>query len=36
VIKSRRIRWAWKVAWVREKRGANRVLMGKRKENRPL
>jgi hypothetical protein len=29
IIKSRRMRWAWHVARIREKRNAYRILMGK-------
>jgi hypothetical protein len=36
VIKSRRMRWAGHVAHMRERRGAYRILIGKRREKRPL
>jgi len=36
VIKSRRMRWAGHVARMRERRGVNRVLVGKPKGKRPL
>jgi hypothetical protein len=36
VIKSRRMRWAWHVVQVGEKRGVYRVLVGKPEEKRPL
>ena len=36
VIKSRRLRWAGHVACVGERRGANRVLVGKADGRRPL
>jgi len=36
VIKSRRIRWDWHVAGMRERREAHRVLVEKPEENRPL
>jgi len=36
VIKSRRIKWAGHVARMGKKRGVCRVLVGKRKEKRPL
>ena len=36
VIKSRRMRWAGRVARTRERRGVYRVLMGKPESMRPL
>ena len=36
VIKSSRMRWAGHVASSMSRRGANKVLMGKSEENRPL
>jgi len=36
VIKSRRMRWAGHVARMGERRGVNRVLVGKPEEKRPL
>jgi hypothetical protein len=36
VIKSRRLRWAWHVTCMGERRGAYRLLMGKPGERRPL
>jgi hypothetical protein len=36
VIKSRRMRWAWHVAWMGEGRGVYRVLVGKLEGKRPL
>jgi hypothetical protein len=36
MIKSRRMRWTWRVARVREKRNACRILVGKPKGKRPL
>ena len=36
VIKSRRMRWAWHVACMGERRGVCRVLMGKPEGKRPL
>jgi len=36
VIKSRRMRWAWHVARMREERGVYRVLVGKPEGRRPL
>jgi hypothetical protein len=36
VIKSRRLIWAGHVAWVGEKRGTNRILVGKPEGRRPL
>jgi hypothetical protein len=36
VIKSRRMRWAWNVARMGERRGIYRGLVGKSEENRPL
>jgi hypothetical protein len=36
VIKSRRMRWAWHVARLEEKRGVYRILVGKTEGNRPL
>jgi hypothetical protein len=36
VVKSRRLRWAWHVARMREGRGVHRVLVGKPEGKRPL
>ena len=36
MIKSRRISWAWHVAYMGEKRGVYRVLVGKPEEERPF
>jgi hypothetical protein len=36
VIKSRRLRWAGHVAFILERRGAYRVLVGKPEGRRPL
>jgi hypothetical protein len=36
MIKSRRMRWAWHVERIGEKRNAYRILMGKPEEKRPL
>jgi hypothetical protein len=36
VIKSRRLRWAWHVARIREMRVAYRVSVGKREGRKPL
>jgi hypothetical protein len=36
IIKSRRMRWAWHVARIGEKRNAYRILMGKPEGKRPL
>jgi hypothetical protein len=36
VVKSRRMRWAGRVARIREKRGVHRVLEGKPEGKRPL
>jgi hypothetical protein len=36
VIKSRRMRWAWHVAQMGEKRNACMILVGKPEEKRPL
>ena len=36
VIKSRRMRWAWHIASIRDRRGAQRVLVGKPEGKRPL
>jgi hypothetical protein len=36
VIKSRRLRWAGHVARMRDRRGAYRVLVGRREGKRPL
>jgi hypothetical protein len=36
MIKSRRRRWAWHVAWMAEERGVYRVLVGKPEGKRPL
>jgi len=36
VIKSRRMRWAWHVARMREGRGVHRILVGKPEGKRPL
>jgi hypothetical protein len=36
VIKSRRMRWAWHVARMGERRGAYRILVGRPKGRRPL
>ena len=36
VIKSRRMRWAWHVARMGERRGVYRVLVGKLEGKRPL
>jgi hypothetical protein len=36
IIKSRRMRWAWRVARMGENRSAYRLLVGKPEENRPL
>jgi hypothetical protein len=36
VTKSRRMRWAWHVARMADRRGAYEVLMGKSDGNRPL
>ena len=36
VIKSRRMRWAWRVARMGEERGVYRVLVGKPEGRRPL
>jgi hypothetical protein len=36
MIKSIRMRWAGNVAWMREKRNAYRILVGKPRKKRPL
>ena len=36
VIKSRRMRWAWHVERMGERRGVSRVLVGKPEGKRPL
>jgi hypothetical protein len=36
VNKSKRLRWAWHVACIGERRGTYRVLMGKPERKRPL
>jgi hypothetical protein len=36
IIRSRRMRWAWHVAWMGEKRNVYRLLVGKPKRKRPL
>jgi len=36
VIKARRMRWAGRVAWMGERRGAYRILVGKAEGKRPL
>jgi hypothetical protein len=36
IIKSRRMRWAWHVARMGEKRNAYRILVGKSEGKRPL
>jgi len=36
LIKSRRMRWAWHVKRMGERRGLNRVLVGKSEGKRPL
>jgi hypothetical protein len=36
VIRARRMGWAEHVAWMRERRGAYRVLVGKPEGKRPL
>jgi len=36
VVKSRRMRWAWHVARMGERRGVRRVLVGKPEGKRPL
>jgi hypothetical protein len=36
VIKSRRVRWAGHVARIGERKGVNRILVGKPKGKRPL
>jgi hypothetical protein len=36
IIKSRRMRWAWRVARMGEKRNAYRLLVGKPERKRPL
>ena len=36
VIKARRMRWAGHVAWMGERRGAYRILVGKPEGKRPL
>jgi len=36
MMKSRRMRWAWHVARMKERRGAYRVVVGKTEGKRPL
>jgi hypothetical protein len=36
IMKSRRMRWAWHVARMAEKRNAYRILVGKPEGNKPL
>jgi hypothetical protein len=36
MIKSRKLRWAWHIAHIREKMNAYRILVGKSEGKRPL